>query len=88
MINIKLFLTNKEIFFDSDKQMMTWVRRNLRLSDIVKVGPNYMADEKNLERALKEYMINQKQIYEKKAALAKKLAARVKRRKSNDQTFK
>ena len=83
MINIKLFLKEREILFDSDKQMISWVKRNLKLANIVKLGPNYMSDEKDIEKALKTYITNQKEIKEKKIILAKKLAAKRKRAKDN-----
>ena len=59
MTNINTFLDRHEITFDTQKQKISWIRRNLRPKTLVKVGPNYLVDESEIELLFKDYVKKQ-----------------------------
>ena len=81
MINLRDFLESKSLKFDSDKQGVSWVKRNLSPKELLKVGPNYLVDEKEINQLFAAYLRRQRKVQEMKKIQAKKMTALKKRRK-------
>ena len=76
LINIKTFLDNYELFFETERHKISWVKRNLKLKTLIRVRLNYIGQKKEIEKNIK------KQINEKKA-LKKKNVKRLKQMRKN-----
>lgn len=73
MINIEDFLTEKRIKFKSNKQAIAWVKRNLKPMSLLKVGPSYLADQREIEKLYHSYIKQQREISDARAKRAKTL---------------
>ena len=72
-VNVKNFFQEKGVVFQNDMKAGRWVRLNLNIISLVKVGPSYIAVEQELEREFELYTTRQKKIYQKKVKVAKTL---------------
>jgi hypothetical protein len=72
-INIKYFLENHQLLFKSNKQAISWLKRNLKPTSLIRIGPNYLVNKEEIEKLFKEYLIKQKEIRKNKSDRAKKL---------------
>lgn len=81
MINLDDFLESKCLRFDNAKQAVRWVKRNLHPTSLLKVGPNYLVDEKEMNERFTAYLEHQRQVQETKRDQAKKMTALKKRDK-------
>ena len=81
-VNIRLYLEEKQIFFDSTSKMISWVKRNFEINknNVIKIGPNYLIDKKELEIALRLYMTKQENIKQERIKAAKKMTLARKRK--------
>lgn len=72
-INIQNFFEKKQLRFKSEKQGINWVKRNLKPSSLLRIGPNYLVNEKEMEKLYNEYVQDQEEISKKRAERIKKL---------------
>jgi hypothetical protein len=70
---VKFFLDTKELKFENDSKLIGWVKRNLKLKTMLRVGMNYIPDSKELEKAFEDYLERQTQIYKEKVERVKTL---------------
>lgn len=73
IINIEDFLLAKSIKFKSSKQAVSWVKRNLKPSSLLKVGPSYLVDQREIEKLYNLYLKQQKELSETRAKRIKTL---------------
>lgn len=72
-INLQNFLEDSSLKFDSERQSVSWVKRNLRPTTLLRVGPNYLVDQKEIEKLFKDYLLDQEKLRSKRSEVAKKL---------------
>ena len=75
-INLNNFLKSKELLFESEKQAIAWVRRNLKPKSLIKAGPNYLVSSREMETLFKSYISRQEEIYKDKVERVKELRQR------------
>ena len=73
IINVEDFLLNKSIKFKSSKQAVSWVKRNLKPSTLLKVGPSYLVEEREIEKLYNLYVKQQKELSESRVKRIKAL---------------
>jgi hypothetical protein len=73
MINIKTFFKDKDLLFNNDKEGVLWVKRNLKPTQLIRIGKNYLVDRKEMEALLSYYIQKQKEIYNNRVIRAKAL---------------
>ena len=88
MLNIKHFLKEKDLEFANQKQAISWVKRSLAPKTLLKIGPNYMIDQKEMEQLYNEYVKKQKQIQQQKQRQAQAMTALNKKRKEENKDEK
>ena len=84
MMNLETFLKEKQLIFDSDKQGISWVKRNLKPDSLLKVGPNYLVDEAEIEKLFQNYIEKKKRKERMKKEKAVKLKAAKNSKKEAD----
>ena len=72
-INVQDFLTDKHLRFKSDKQGISWVKRNLKPVSLLRIGPNYLVNEKEIEKLFNEHIKDQQELSKTRAKRAKTL---------------
>lgn len=72
-INIENFLIEKHIKFKSNKQAIAWVKRNLKPISLLKVGPSYLVDAREIEKLYNSYIKQQQEISDNRAKRARTL---------------
>lgn len=65
LINIKTFLDNYELFFETERHKISWVKRNLKLKTLIRVRLNYIGQKNEIEKNFQKYLNQQKALYEK-----------------------
>ena len=72
-INLLDFFAEKNLRFKSERQGVNWVKRNLKPEYILRVGPNYLVDKKEMGVLLNDYIRKQEEISKKRAEIARNL---------------
>lgn len=72
-INLQDFFEEKRLRFKSERQGINWVKRNLKPTSLFRIGPNYLVDDKEIEKLYKEHVQGQKELSKNRAERAKKL---------------
>jgi len=72
-INLQTFFADKQLFFESKRQGIAWVKRNLKPRSLIRIGPNYLVDEKEITKLFNEYVRDQQELSETRAKRAKTL---------------
>lgn len=72
-INLQDFFEDNYLRFKSDRQGINWVKRNLKPSTLLRVGPNYLVDKKEMEKLFKEYILGQENLRFKRSQAARNL---------------
>jgi hypothetical protein len=72
-INVEDFFIKESLKFKSTKQGVGWLKRNLKPESLIRIGPNYLVDKKEIYTLYKMYIKNQKIIAQERAERAKKL---------------
>lgn len=72
-INIQDFFENKHLRFKTERQGINWVKRNLKPISLLRVGPNYLVDQKEIEKLFKEYILYQEKLSITRSERAKTL---------------
>lgn len=84
-INIEDFLAEKRIKFKSNKQAVAWVKRNLKPVSLLKVGPSYLVDKREVEKLYNIYIKQQREISDARAKRAKTLNKKNAKKKPPEQ---
>ena len=87
-INIQTFFEKKDLRFKTDRHGINWVKRNLSPRYLLRVGPNYLVDDKEMERLFNDFIKRQEELSQRRAAQAKKLVRKRKRRKMKNTEVK
>jgi hypothetical protein len=77
-INLQDFFEQNFLRFKSEKQGINWVKRNLKPVSLLRVGPNYLVDQKEIEKLFKKYIQDQEELSLKRAGRARKLTKKKK----------
>lgn len=80
-INVEDFFEEHHLRFESKKQGVAWVKRNLKPISLLRVGPCYLVDEKEITKLFKEYISNQEILSYKRSERIKALNKKKKRSK-------
>lgn len=88
-INLQNFLKDSSLKFDSERQSISWVKRNLKPTTLLRVGPNYLVDQKEIEKLFKGHLLDQEKLRFKRSEVAKKLKKKkinelIKKRSKNE----
>jgi len=83
-INLQDFFEDKRLRFKSERQGINWVKRNLKPVSLLRIGPNYLVNEKEIEKLFKEYIQSQEELSLRRAAHAKTLNTKKNRTKKQD----
>ena len=83
-INLQDFFENKHLRFKSERQGINWVKRNLKPISLLRVGPNYLVNEKEMETLFKDYIEDQEELSRKRAERARTLNRKKKVIKKQD----
>ena len=71
MINIKKFLKENDIEFDTEKKALRWIK-SLKPTTLVRIGSSFFIDEDEIKQLLQNYLNQQIVLKKKRAAQAKK----------------
>jgi len=74
LVNIRNFLKEKELFFETEKKEIAWVKRHLQPSTWIRASSNVLVDRQEIEELFKIYINGQRKIYQQKVARAKNLS--------------
>ena len=83
-INLQDFFETKRLRFKSERQGINWVKRNLKPVSLLRIGPNYLVNEKEIEKLFREYIEKQEELSRKRAENARTLNTKKKRMKKQD----
>ena len=72
-INLQDFFEEKHLRFKSERQGLNWVKRNLKPASVLRIGPNYLVDQKEIEKLFNEYVKDQEKLSKKRSKIAGKL---------------
>jgi hypothetical protein len=70
MINLKNFLKDNDIQFDSEKKALRWIRL-MKSNTLVRIGSSYFIDEDEMVILMKVYLTKQIALKKKRALQAK-----------------
>ena len=71
MINLKNFLKENDIEFESDKKCLRWVR-SLKPNTLVRIGSSFFIEEEEIKQLMQTYLNQQIALRKKRAIQAKK----------------
>lgn len=80
-INIEDFFEEQHLRFKNDRQGVNWVKRNLKPRSLLRIGPNYLVDKKEINKLFNDYIKYQQDLSESRAKLAKTLSKKKKQKK-------
>lgn len=80
-INVENFFEKNHLRFKTKKQGVAWIKRNLQPTSLLRIGPNYLVNEKEIEKLFKEYISNQEKLSLERSERIKTLNKKRKRSK-------